>query len=264
MRESERSPRGSAALALVVLLAGAGAAPAQGDPQAASPAPAAQAPAFEFERVGFQQAVARALERHPSVGEAEQAIRRSQALLDEARSVFRPTLYGNAGATMLDDARGFNGFTTQPRTQTVWSATAAYPVLDTARWKGTSQAKDRLGIARISAEETRLRVAVAAAQAYLAVVAAERQREIALRNSRPVAPSTTTHAPGSRPAAAAASTTCARRRSARRPRSSSRWRSCSCAGPRRRSGSRSSPTPPWTPTATRSFGPPPRRRTMPG
>ncbi len=176
----ERSPRGSAALALVVLLAGAAAAPAQGDPQAASPAPAVQAPGFE--RVGFQQAVARALERHPSVGEAEQAIRRSQALLDEAKAVFRPTLYGNAGATMLDDARGFNGFTTQPRSQTVWSATAAYPVLDTARWKGTSQAKDRLGIARISAEETRLRVALAAAQAYLAVIAAERQREIALRN----------------------------------------------------------------------------------
>jgi cobalt-zinc-cadmium efflux system outer membrane protein len=165
----------SAALCAVLALG----APAAAAEQAAPGPTAAQAP---FERVSFRQAVARALERHPSVGEAEQAIRRSQALLDEAKAVFRPTLYGNAGATMLDDARGFGGFTTQPRTQTVWSATAAYPVLDTARWKGTRQARDRVGIARISLDETRLRVALAAAQAYLAVIAAERQREIALRN----------------------------------------------------------------------------------
>lgn len=168
------------ALAALALIATAPLAAAQGEPQAAPTAPSAQS--APYERVGFQQAVARALERHPSVGEAEQAIRRSQALLDEAKSVFRPTLYGNAGATLLDDARGFNGFTTQPRTQTVWSATAAYPVLDTARWKATGQARDRVAIARISAEETRLRTALAAAQAYLAVIAAERQREIALRN----------------------------------------------------------------------------------
>ena len=135
-----------------------------------------------FERVTFDQAVARALDHNPSVGEATQAILRAQALLAQAKSVFQPTLYGHVGATILDDARGFTGFLTQPRTQAAFAATLAYPMLDTVRWAAKTQAADQVAIARISAEETRRQVALAAAQAYLAVIAAERQREIALRN----------------------------------------------------------------------------------
>jgi outer membrane protein TolC len=165
------------ALVLVAALAGAKPALAQTEPV---PAPAASlAP---FERVSFEQAVARALEHNPSVGEATQAILRAQALLDQAKSVFRPMLYGNVGATVLDEARGFDGLVTQPRTQAAFAATLSYPVLAAARWAAKNQAADQVAIARISAEETRRQVALTAAQAYLAVIAAERQREIALRN----------------------------------------------------------------------------------
>ena len=133
------------------------------------------------ERVTFQEAVRRATERNPTVAEAAQAILRAEALLDQAKSVFRPTLYGDVSTTILDAARGFGGNITQPRTQYSFNGTVTYPFLAAARWARKSQAADQVEIARISAEDTRRQVALTAAQAYLAVTGAERQRDIALR-----------------------------------------------------------------------------------
>jgi outer membrane protein TolC len=96
--------------------------------------------------------------------------------------VFLPLAYGNVGTAVLDAARGFGGNVVQPKTQTAFSATASYPVLAASRWAAKNQAADRVGTARAGAEETRRRVALSAAQAYLAVIAAERQRDIAARN----------------------------------------------------------------------------------
>ena len=135
-----------------------------------------------MERLTFEEAVKRATDRHPTVGQAAQAILRAQALLDQARSVFRPLLYGAMGTTILDDARGFDGNVTQPRTQTAFNATLSYPLLAAARWAAKNQAADQVGIARVSAEESRRQVATTAAHSYLAVIAAQRQREISVRN----------------------------------------------------------------------------------
>ena len=97
--------------------------------------------------------------------------------------MFLPLAYGNVGTTVLDAARGFDGNVVQPRTQTAFSATASYPVLAAARWAAKNQAADRVQTARVAAAETRRQVAVAAAQAYLAVDrCAQRQREITVRN----------------------------------------------------------------------------------
>ena len=83
---------------------------------------------------------------------------------------------------VLDAARGFDGNITQPRTQSAFNATVSYPMLAASRWAAKNQAADQVGIARISAQETRRQVALTAAQSYLAVISAQRQREIALRN----------------------------------------------------------------------------------
>jgi len=162
-------------LAASAALASPGAAAAQTDPAP----PSAGAP---LERVTFEQAVKRATERNPTVRQAAQAILRAEALLDRAKSVFHPTLYGNAGTTILDAARGFAGNITQPRVQTVLNATLSYSILAATRWAEKNQAADQVAIARISAEETRRQVALTAAQSYLAVIAAQRQRDIAVRN----------------------------------------------------------------------------------
>jgi len=134
------------------------------------------------ERVTFREAVRRATERNPTVGEAAQAILRAEALLDQAKSVFRPTLFGDVSTTILDAARGFGGNITQPRTQYSFSGTVTYPFLAAERWARKTQAADQVEIARISAEETRRQVGLTAAQAYLAVIVAERNRDIAVRN----------------------------------------------------------------------------------
>jgi outer membrane protein TolC len=134
------------------------------------------------ERLTFDEAVARATSRNPGVAEAAQAILRAEALLAQARSVFLPLAYGNVSTTVLDAARGFSGNVVQPRVQTAFSATASYQVLAASGWAAKNQARDQAAIARVSAEDTRRNVAISAAQAYLAVIAAERQAEITLRN----------------------------------------------------------------------------------
>jgi outer membrane protein len=144
--------------------------------------PAAAQTGPVLERVTFQEAVRRATERNPTVAQAAQAILRAEALLDQAKSVFRPSLYGDVSTTVLDAARGFSGNITQPRTQTSFAGTASYPFLAASRWALKNQAGDQVGIARISAEEIRVQVALAAAQAYLAVIGAQHQREISVRN----------------------------------------------------------------------------------
>jgi outer membrane protein TolC len=151
--------------------------------EAASQTPAADGSTSPVvERLTFEEAVERATSRNPSIGEAAQAILRADALLSQARSVFLPLAYGNVGTAVLDAARGFNGSIVQPKTQTAFSATASYAVLNAAGWAAKNQAADRVGTAQASAVETRRNVAISAAQAYLAVIAAERQSEITLRN----------------------------------------------------------------------------------
>jgi outer membrane protein TolC len=143
---------------------------------------AAQVDTATADRVTFEEAVARALARNPTVGEATQAILRAEALLAEARAVYRPLLTGAAGTTVLDAARGFDGNITQPRTQTSFSGIASFPLLAASRWAAARQAADQVAIAKISAEDVRRQVAFLAAESYLAVIAAERQRAIAFRN----------------------------------------------------------------------------------
>jgi outer membrane protein TolC len=134
------------------------------------------------ERVTFDEAVKRAVDKHPTVGQAVQSILRAQALLDQSRAVFRPLITGIAGETILDAARGFAGNITQPQKQATFNATMSYPLLAASRWAAARQAADQVEIARISSEEVRRDVALTAAETYLAVVAAQHQLEIAVRN----------------------------------------------------------------------------------
>lgn len=135
-----------------------------------------------LERLTFDEAVERAMSENPTVGEAAQSILRAEALLDGARSVFLPLAYGGIGTTVLDEARGFDGNVVQPRTQTAFSFTVSYALFDTVRWARSRAAEDNVATARASAREARQQVAVMAAQAYLAVIGAERQVDITERN----------------------------------------------------------------------------------
>ena len=133
--------------------------------------PAPIPPDSTLQQVTFDEAVARAVAKNPSVGEATAAILRAQGLLDQAKSVFYPRVYGNISQSILDDVRGFAGVdggpfqVTQPRSQKTFNATASYAFFSPVRWAQKNQAADQVAIARISVEETRRQVALNAASA---------------------------------------------------------------------------------------------------
>ena len=157
--------RSSSVFAIAIVLNGIAA--QQAAAQVASP-----------ERVTFDEAVRRAVERNPDVAQAAQAIFQAETLLDQARSVYRPSLTGTATTTVLDSERGFDDLVTQPQTQLFLGASLNYPVLAAARWAERAQAEDQIRVARLSTDEARRQVALATAQAYLAVIAQQRQVEV--------------------------------------------------------------------------------------
>ena len=138
----------------------------------------AQTPALE--RVTFDEAVRRAIANNPTVAEAAQAILRAEGLLQQARTIFYPTVGASITTTILDAERGFDEFVTQPRTQSFVGGTVAYPVLAAAQWAAATQAEDQVRVSRLSVTETRRQVAIATGQAYLAVIAAQRQVDVNL------------------------------------------------------------------------------------
>jgi outer membrane protein TolC len=131
--------------------------------------------------VTFEEAIKIALEKNPGVAEAAQAILRAEVFLQQANTVYRPTLSGNVTTTVLDSERGFNGQAVQPQTQSLLGASLSYPVIAASRWAARAQAEHQVRVARLSVTEVRQQIAVATAQAYLAVIAQQRQVDVNLR-----------------------------------------------------------------------------------
>jgi outer membrane protein TolC len=143
-------------------------------------APAAgQTPAVP--KIEFTDAIQRAVANNPTVAQAATAITRADLLVQQARAVTLPTVTGLFGNTTLDSARGFSGGVTQPQNQSTFSADVTLPVLNLARWAAVGQARDQVQVAQLSTEATRRDIALATAQTYLAVIAAQRQIDVDAR-----------------------------------------------------------------------------------
>jgi outer membrane protein len=135
-------------------------------------------PASTAQRITFEEAIQRAITNNPGIAEASQAILGAEALLQQANVVRSPVVSGTVTTTMLDAERGFDEFVTQPQTQTLLGASVSYPVLASARWAQRAQAEDQIRVARLGVGETRRQIALATAQAYLGVIAQQRQVEV--------------------------------------------------------------------------------------
>ncbi len=129
-------------------------------------------------RIGFDQAIARAIERNPTVAQAATAIARADVLLQQARYALMPIAVMRVSNVTLDDARGFSEGITQPQNQFFFAPNVIVPLLAQRQRSAVGQARDQIEVATRSTAEVRQRVAVAAAQAYLGVIAARRQREV--------------------------------------------------------------------------------------
>lgn len=138
-------------------------------------------PSPGVEAITFDEAIRRAIEKNYNVAQAVQAILNADAILQQTNTVFRPSLDGSIQTTVLNSERGFDGQVVQPQTQTIFGASAAFPILAASRWAAKTQAQDQVGVSRINADEVRRQIAISTAQAYLEVIAQHRQVEVRLR-----------------------------------------------------------------------------------
>jgi outer membrane protein TolC len=139
----------------------------------AQPAPA--------QRVSFQEAVTRAIQNNPSAAIAAAGIVRAEGLLREARALARPQITGNLTTTTLHQGREFEGTVVSPRNQANLTADVAMPLFAPVLWARRTQALDAQQVARLNADEIRRQIALAAADAYLTVIA---QRRVVEANAR--------------------------------------------------------------------------------
>ena len=129
------------------------------------------------DRVTFDEAIARAIEKNPSIAIASTSILRSEALLQQARAATLPRVGITATNTTLDTGREFSGQVVQPQNQTIFGLNATLPI-GPAQWAQRAQAMDQLEIARLSVTDARRQIAVATASAYLAIIAQKRQVDV--------------------------------------------------------------------------------------
>jgi outer membrane protein len=134
-----------------------------------------------MESVTLDQAVERALKNNPTVAQAAQGILRAEALLQQARAATMPNVNANFTGILNSTERRFDDVVTSPRMQGTFSASAAMPVLAAAGWAARNQARDQVEVANLSTADVRTNIAVATAQAYLAIIAAKRQVDVSLR-----------------------------------------------------------------------------------
>jgi len=134
---------------------------------------AAQTPATA-ERVTFDEAIRRAVEKNPSSAIAAAGILRAEALLSDARSASRVQVNGNVTTTTLNSGVEFQGSTVTPRNQLSAGLDVRLPLYAPARWARTAQAADAKRVAEASADQVRRQTTLATADTYLTIIARRR------------------------------------------------------------------------------------------
>src|SRR6516162_3643963 len=106
------------------------------------------------ERIGFGEAVRRAVTRNPSMIVAQEETQRAAAIVDEVRASWLPTLSANGSYTRLDGNRMSNGTLLAGANQFNGNLLLSVPLVQTRGWVQTWHAKDNLKVAQASAQET--------------------------------------------------------------------------------------------------------------
>jgi outer membrane protein TolC len=140
----------------------------------------AQPPA-PIERVTFNEAITRAMERNPNSAIAAAGILRAQALLSQARSAALPQITGNVTSTTLNTGVEFEGTTVTPRSSVTGTLDLRLPLYAPAIWARRAEAQEATGVAALSAAETGRQTALATADAYLTILARRRVVETNVR-----------------------------------------------------------------------------------
>lgn len=135
--------------------------------------PASAQPAAP-EKITYQDAIARALQRNPTIAEAASDIVRAEALLRQVRSGSFPQASGSLQTTISTPVLQFNGADISPRTQFTGSATVSQLIYGPFQWALANQAKDNKVVAERGLDETKRQIALAAAEAFLTIITQRR------------------------------------------------------------------------------------------
>ena len=124
-------------------------------------------------RITFGEAIQRALARNPTVAVALAEVQRADALVQEARAGWLPTLVGYGQYTLLDSERRAPGAPSPvfERNQLYGNLTLTVPIVAAPGWTAEQQAKDNRHISEASAADVRRLVAQATGNAFIAVIA---------------------------------------------------------------------------------------------
>ena len=134
-----------------------------------------------IEQVTFDEAVRRAVTSHPTIRQAAAGILRAESILQQVRARSLPSLEATFSANVIDPVTRFSGSSINPRTQTVTTAGLSVPLLTPVRWAERNQAEDDVLVSLRAADDARRAVAIAAGEAYLAVITQRRVLELNAR-----------------------------------------------------------------------------------
>jgi outer membrane protein len=146
------------------------AAPAPGGASPAPPTPLGASP----ERITFQAAIDRALSQNTTVLQAAAEVLRAEALIEQTRSSSLPQVNATASYTRYGYEIKFGPVVIQPHDVKNESGTIAVPLVNLASWAQWAHAVDNRTIAELSVADAKRRVATAAANAFLTVIARHR------------------------------------------------------------------------------------------
>ena len=134
-----------------------------------------------IEQVTFEEAVRRAVTSHPTLQQAAAGILRAEAVLQQVRSRSLPSVEATFSTNVIDPVTRFSGASINPRTQTVTSTSVSVPLLSPVRWAERHQAEDGVLVSRREQDEARRAVAIAAGEAYLAIITQRRLLDLSAR-----------------------------------------------------------------------------------
>jgi outer membrane protein TolC len=119
----------------------------------------------------LEEAVRRALAVNPTSETAAQEIRRAEALTKQARAEWFPTLTANGTYTRLDADRVLSGRVILYANQLQGNVVLNVPIVAGKQWAAYARAQENIGVAQAANGDARRSVAVAAARAFLTVIA---------------------------------------------------------------------------------------------
>jgi outer membrane protein TolC len=124
-----------------------------------------------IEAITFDEAIRRAVTNNPSIQQAAAGILRAESLLQQTRAGALPSVNAALAANVIGPVPEFGGQNIVPRSQLNTSAGLAVPLLMPVAWAQRNQAADQVVVSQRTADDIRRQVAVATAEAYLAVIA---------------------------------------------------------------------------------------------